>query len=364
MRIALDLRYVSDAFPGIGRYAYHLARGLVALESRHEFVAVYRPQARNTRHDLAAFLRMPGVTPLAAPDALNLAGQAALPSLLRRNRVDLYHTPYYLFPYAGLPCPAVVTVHDVIPRLFPAESSARARLLFDLLVRLALRAACGVVTVSRRSRDDIARFYGVPAERMAVIYEAADESFHPADSATLAVVRARYGLPEVYALCVASNKPHKNLTLLARAWGIAASDAHVPPLILAGQRDRQAALMLPSGVRDLGAVAEADLPALYGGAHFFVYPSRYEGFGLPPLEALACGAPVICSAAGSLPEVVDGAALLVDANDAGALARAVRRLAGDAALRAELRAAGLRRAATFSWRRAARETLAFYERMV
>ncbi len=380
MRIALDVRFVTDTFPGIGRYAYNLARALALLRTSHELIYIHAPAVRNTRYDMAALLRLPGVMALAAPPALSIAGQAALPALLRLARADVYHAPYYLLPYAGLPCPAVVTLHDTIPHLFPGESSWRARLMFGLLSRLALHAAQGIITVSRRSRDDIVQLYGVPRVRVEVVYEAADEHFRPADPASVAALRARYRLPEIYVLCVASDKPHKNLATLLEAWDMlqnvnrcepSASNARPsafnlqrPTLILAGHRTRQSVVPETATIRDLGPVAEEDMAALFSGAALFVYPSRYEGFGLPPLEAMACGTPVICSRAGSLPEVADDAVLLVDPDDPGELAATIARVLEDSALQAALRAAGLMRAAQFSWRRTAEQTLAVYERVV
>lgn len=377
MRIALDLRFVNDHFPGIGRYVFSLASALVALDAPHEFVLLYTSEAQrrasarpdlfttaNTRHNLAHLLQASQVQALAAPPPFSVAGQVALPALLRQARVDLYHSPYYLFPYAGLPCPVVVTLYDIIPRLFSRESSLRARMFFDLSTLLALRSAQRVITLSRCARDDIARAYRVSPARIDVVYGAADKRFRPADPAIVAEVKTRYRLPDRYVLCVASDKPHKNVGTLVEAWRISTSGrcATAPLLVLAGHRDHGVLSFEHPAVRDVGAVAEADLPALYSGALVFVYPSRYEGFGLPPLEAMACGAAVICSRAGSLPEVVGDAALLIDPDDPGALASAIDRVLADPALRATMSDAGRRRAAMFSWRRAAAETLAVYAR--
>ncbi|MCL6543528.1 MAG: glycosyltransferase family 4 protein [Roseiflexus sp.] len=371
MNIALDLRFVSDRFPGIGRYAFSLASAFVALDTPHRFVFIFTPDARfrrsasNTRYDLNNLLHSPQVRALAAPPPFSVAGQIALPALLRLARADLYHSPYYLFPYAGLPCPAVVTLYDIIPRLFPHESSLRVRLFFDLSVRMALRSAQRMITSSRCSRDDIARMYGVTVSRIDVVYGAADKRFRPAEPGSVAVVRAKYQLPETFALCVASDKPHKNVDTLVKAWRMSATGRREDAwLLLAGHRERGLLAFDHSRIRDLGPIAEADLPALYGSATLFVYPSRYEGFGLPPLEAMACGAPVIVSRAGSLPEVVGDAALLVDPDDPQALAAAIDQALADPMLRAALSAAGCRRAATFSWHRSAEETLAVYERVV
>ncbi len=372
MNIALDLRFISDHFPGIGRYTFSLASAFATLDMSHRFLFIttaegrYRHATANTRYDLTILLRSPRVRALAAPPPFSLAGQIALPALLRLVSVDVYHSPYYVFPYAGLSCPAVVTLYDIIPRLFPHESSLRARLFFDLSVRMALRSAQRIITSSWRSRDDIARVYGVPASRIDVVYGATDERFRPTEPESVAAVRARYRLPETFALCVTSDKPHKNVDTLVEAWRLLTTGRRkdAPWLILAGHRRRGLLAFDHPHIRDLGPIAEADLPALYASATLFVYPSRYEGFGLPPLEAMACGTPAICSRAGSLPEVAGDAALLVDPDDPQALAAAIDRVLADPTLRASMRTASLERAASFSWRRAAQETLAVYERVL
>lgn len=369
MRVAIDARYVADHFPGIGRYVYNLLLGLSGADHAHTLVVLHNPALRNTRHDIAALARLPGVE-LVATSArpFTPAEQIALPRLLRRVGADLYHAPYYVRPYAGLPCPSVVTLYDVIPRRFPGEVSRRARLLFDLLTQLSIRAARRVIAISANARADLILAYGIPAARIDITSLAADPRFRPPAPGAVAELRARHGLPERYALSLASNKPHKNLPRLLAAWASVADPAC--PLVIAGHWDprypeaRQivAERDLAATTRFLPDVAEQDLPALYGGAELFAFPSLYEGFGLPPLEAMACGAPVLCSDSSSMPEVVGDAALLADPTDAGQIAAGLARLMGDADLREKLRAAGLRRAASFSWARTAHATLAAYER--
>lgn len=378
MRIAVDARHAGDHFPGIGRYVYSLLCALAALDHDHTLLVLHNPALPNTRFNIAALSRSPRVqlVPTGARP-FTPAEQLGIPRLLRAQRADLYHAPYYVMPYAGLPCQAVVTLHDIIPRLFPAETPARARLLFDLLHRLALRVAKGVIAVSRSARADIAAAYRVPPERIAVIPHAADERFRPQPAEAVESVRRRYGLPQRYVLCLSSNKPHKNLPALVAAWALSRTTPYSPSrapraarlaLVIAGHFDsrypqaRELAARTGAAVRFLPDVADADLPALYAGAALFVYPSRYEGFGLPPLEAMACGAPVVCGGGSSLPEVVGDAALVVDVRRPEALAAGIAQALGDEALRERLRAKGLARAASFSWRRAAEQTFQVYER--
>jgi alpha-1,3-rhamnosyl/mannosyltransferase len=384
MRITIDARYVCDHFPGIGRYVYNLLLALAALDQPHTLVVLHNPALLNTRHDLAALARFPAIE-LVATGArpFSAAEQIAIPWLLHRLRADLYHAPYYVRPYAGLPCSSVVTLYDAIPRRFPGEVSLRNRVLFDTLTRLAAYVSRRVIAISNRARDDLIADYGIPADRIAVTQLAADTRFQPQPPESIAAVRVKYALPGRYILSLTSNKPHKNLPRLVEAFAqVAGRRSQVTGddpslrratcdvrLVIAGHWDpryleaRELAerLGLREVVRFLPGVSEADLPALLSGAEIFAFPSLYEGFGLPPLEALACGAPVLCGDTSSLPEVVGDAALCVDTRSVTALAGGLAQLLDDATLRERLRAAGPLRAAQFSWHRTAESTLAVYE---
>src|SRR5262249_14593235 len=169
MRIAIDARYVADHFPGIGRYVYNLLGALAELEQRHTLVVLHNPALVNTRHPLGALPRFPAVELVATGvRPFSAAEQVAIPWLLRRVRADPYPAPYYVGPSAGLPCPSIVTLYAAIPRLFPHEVSPRARLLFDLLTRLAIRASRHVLAISASARDALVAAYGIPAERITV----------------------------------------------------------------------------------------------------------------------------------------------------------------------------------------------------
>ncbi|HEU4323170.1 MAG TPA: glycosyltransferase family 1 protein [Roseiflexaceae bacterium] len=363
----------------MGRYVYNLLRALGELEHPHRLLALHNPALPNRRFDMAALAALPSLELVETTARPFRPGEhLAIPRLLRRLGADCYHATYYVRPYVGLPCPAVTTLYDIIPRLFPGEASQNARLMFDSLTRLALRFSQRLIAISASARDDFAAAYRVPPGRIAVTPLAADPRFRPLPAAEQAAARARYGLPERYILTLSSNKPHKNLPALVEAYALLVAqesnstlNTQHSKLLIAGHWDprypeaRLAAERLGLGGRVLflHGVADADLPALYSGAELFVYPSRYEGFGLPPLEALACGLPVVCGGASSLPEVVGDAALLVDPADPAALADGMRRALADEALRARLRAAAPLQAARFSWRRTAELTLRVYERV-
>ena len=380
MRYAIDGRCIQDHFPGVARYTLNLVRALAEVAPEDEFLLLYDPSARNTRYSLEVLRRqanlrlVPGEAPV-----FSLSEQWRIPRQLRGLRPALIHAPYYLRPYA-LPAPVVLTAYDLIPLIYPRYYALKERAIFRLAMGLALRTAQAVIAISQATASDLRRHYHLAPERLAVIALAADPAFGPQPMEAVATIRQKYQLPERYALYLGSNKPHKNLVRLIEAWkmvtGLRLEVSSPGPygsaaaLVIAGHwderypeaRERAAALGLGGSVRFLGAVAEEHLPALYAGAELFVFPSLYEGFGLPVLEALACGVPVVCSNSSSLPEVAGDAALLVDPLDVPAMAEALGRVLGDLSLQQELCARSLARARIFSWERTARETLAVYRR--
>ncbi len=362
---AIDGRYIQDHFPGIGRYTYNLIDALARRAPDDRFVVLCNSALRNTRYDLAALARLPNIElrRVAVP-TFSLGEQFQLPI----SHAQLFHSPYFVKPYVSR-VPTLVTIFDVIPLLFPRAVSGRARFFFRWAVWLAAQTSARVIVPSVATREDLLARVRVPREKIAVIPLAADARLAPPSDAAIAHVREKYALAQ-YVLYVGINKPHKNLTTLLEAWARVETDA---ALVLAGAWDARYASEVRdqrsgvsgrrSAVKHIGNVDDADLPALYAGATAFVMPSLYEGFGLPPLEAMACGAPVICSNAASLPEVVGDAALLVNPRDPEEIAQAISRLLADAARRDELRAKGFARAARFSWDQTARETLSVYRQI-
>lgn len=375
--IVLDLRTVQDHFPGIGRAAFHLAQALAETAPAWRFTFLTQPQAVNTRFDMAALARQPNVTLHPATQAIfSWQEQIALPRAL--PPADLIHFPYYIYPYFSQRR-ALVTVYDIISHRYPAYlPSVVHRALFEITTRLALARAAHVLTLSAAAARDLREVYGVPASDITVTPAAADAHFQPAAPAAIQALRQRLGLRARYVLFVGANKPHKNLPRLVQAWGKLKAQADASPglftskisLVLAGREDPRytkvqdevARAGLHEDVIALGAVSEADLPVLYSGADVFVFPSLYEGYGLPVMEAMACGAAVACSSTSSLPEVVgtDGG-LLFDPHDSDDIAAVLRRLLTDEGQRAALQARGLARAHRFTWQRTAALTLAAYE---
>lgn len=367
IQYVLDARTAQPHFPGIGRYVSNLARAMVPqLPAEERLTILYDPAHPLTRLPDGAVACIP-IT--ASP--FSLEQQWRVPPLLRDLRARLYHSPYIAMPY--LPgVPALLTLYDLIPLRYPEHSTARARLFVRWMTRLALHAARHAIAISDFTRHDFMCQFHLSAGQITAIPLAADPAFRPQPPEIVTAIRARYNLPEMFALYLGSNKPHKNLVRLVEAWQMAYGPFgwRMAPgsLVVAGMwdarypeaRQRTEQLDLGKEVIFLGPVPEAELPALYAAATVFVFPSLYEGFGLPVLEAMACGTPVVCSGTSSLPEVAGEAAVTVNPLDVDALGAALARVLDDAGLRRDLREKGIVQAERFNWNDTARRTLDLY----
>lgn len=307
----------------------------------------------------------PVITAVNAIQRLRL--ERRLRTSCRTFRADLYHETD-LIPPPRLTVPTVYTIHD-LSLLKYRDTHPKERLwLFDLFFRRRIHDVSHIVTVSEFIRGEIIEELGVHPDRVTAVHEAPSSVFSQRGADAVAAMKARLRLPRDYVLFVGTQEPRKNLSLLIRALSLVKSPV---PLVLAGWSgwgDRVWQRLIEQlGMTDrvyrTGYVDEETLACLYSGALVTVYPSLYEGFGLPVLEAMACGAPVICSAAASLPEVSGGAALQVDPHDPDDLAAALERILADSGLREQVAERGKRRAAQFSWNRCARETLQVFEKV-
>ncbi len=369
MRAVLDARVAGDHFPGIGRLAVELGRALAreALLTGEIEMAFLAPPA--DARGRAGRLPAPGVPCDSSP--FSLTQQWTVPRALARAGADLYHSLFYLMPlFPGVP--TVLSLMDLIPLVHPETQPAWKRAGFALAYRAALSRADALVAISESTRRDVCERFGVAPGRIRVVPPAAHERFSPAPPDAVSGLRSRLGLPGPYLLYFGSNKPHKNLVRLVEAFLAVAPPRADLVLAVGGVWDPRydeaktaaAASPLRHRVRFLGPVDDGDLPALYSGALAFAFPSLYEGFGLPVLEAMACGTPVVTSATSSLPEVTGDAGLLVDPRSTDALAAALARLCDDESLRADLSARGRARASRFSWSRTARAHLDLYRELV
>ena len=333
--------------------------------------------------DYTAFVSRGGALPLPCRQRLSrfstrspwlriLWEQAWLPWEVRTERIELLHSPVNVQPLF-LPCRGVVTVTDLSFVLFPHSFGLGQRYYQRWFTRWSARRADGLIAISASTARDLERFFGVAAERIAVTYPGVDPTYRPIDDeALLASFRQRKQLPDKFILFVGTLEPRKNLPILVQAFAqFKRQQKTAHKLVLAGGKGwlyqpifaAVEELGLRADVIFPGFVPEDELRLWYNLADAFAYPSLYEGFGLPPLEAMACGTPVIVSNASSLPEVVGDAALQVAPEDAPAWADALARVCGDAHLRASLSERGLRRAREFSWARMARQTVQVYQRV-
>jgi glycosyltransferase involved in cell wall biosynthesis len=285
-----------------------------------------------------------------------------LPRRLAQGDADLLWSPITTLPLRS-PVPGVVTIHDLTAILMPETHRTKVRWSVLPFIRPTLERARAVVAISQATAADLRFHFPQTAEKLHVVYNGIDADFVPGDERTIAETRAELDSPGGYLLYAGTLEPRKGIDILLEAWATARRDApETPPLILAGPYGwhsrgllREIEQLAGKGVRYLGRVERPRLVRLMQAARCFVYPSQYEGFGLPPAEALACGVPVIACDSSSLPEVVGEAGLLVEPGDTAGLAAAIRHLLAEPGLEAELRARALPQAARFSWPRAAAE---------
>jgi len=365
VRIGIDARKLHDF--GIGTYIRNLVRHLARIDRDTEYVLICR---EDDRAPLAAlgenFRPVTDTSP-----TYSVSEQVTIPLALRRAGVTLFHAPHYVLPPL-VRCRSVVTIHDCIHLMFPQYLPSKLALAYARTsIRLAAKRATRVLTVSESSKRDILRFVDAPAAKIDVIYNAYDERFgvEPCEEDVVRV-RERYQLHDEFVLYAGNVKPHKNLERLIEAFHLVRKRGldHLKLVLIGDEISRYAALrravhqhQLHKYVRFLGYMEETTLAVMYRLAGVFVFPSLYEGFGLPPLEAMASGTPVVTSNLSSLPEVTGDAAVLIDPYDPAAIADGIHRVLTDETLRRDLRRKGLARAQQFSWEQSVRRVREIYQ---
>ena len=362
MRIGIDARLADYTLGGIARYTTQLTNAMSVLAGSHELVGIRArrpkviPPALATHHDRSVYT--PPHHRLEVP---------LLSWELRGAGLDVLHSPDFIPPRRGR-WRSVITVHDLAFLRLPHLVTGQSRRYYGG-IRRAVQEADAIIAVSEATAHDLVELVDAAPEKVRVVYEAADPTLGPMDPELAArMVRDRYGLEQPYILFVGTIEPRKNLPMLLRAFSLIRKEFPAR-LAIAGGRgwlsqdvfDTAQRLALEDGVAFLGEVPPGDLQPLYCAADALALPSLYEGFGLPPLEAMACGTPVVVSNRGALPEIVGEAGLVVRPDDPDDLAHGLGWVLGNTAFRQALISRGHARAATFSWPRAARETLAIYE---
>lgn len=368
LHIAIDAHSVGTGLGGNETYAVNLIEALAEIDSVNRYTLyVTKKQA------LERFAnRWPNVTlRLTLPHTPLVRIPLTLSVELRRRPVDILHVQYTSPPFT--PCPIVNTIHDLAFEHLPETFNKRSWRQMRLTIRRSAQVAAHIITVSDFSRDDILRTYNIHPERVTTTPLAPSALFKPVlDSAELNRVRLKYGIIGDYILTVGSIQPRKNIPRLIQAYAALCNESRIEPLpklVVVGKRAwlyrETLAAAANSAVRDqiifTGYVPEEELPALYSSARCFVYPSYFEGFGLPTLEAMRCGTPTITGNRTCLPEVVGDGGLLVDPFDERAILEGIMRVLSDKQLRDELREKGLQRASSYDWKRTARQTLDVYE---
>jgi glycosyltransferase involved in cell wall biosynthesis len=363
-------RSLRPPLTGIGRYTMNLARA-VAYSLSPGSLCLYLPR------DAVSLNGMPArreIAPVPTPHELLRAAweQTVVPVQARSHRIDVYHSPNYTLPLA-LPCPSVLTVHD-LAFLRTGLHNRRLQLYLKFFASIAVRHASQIICVSEATRGDLESRFPSSRARATVIYEGLDPRFEerPAKAA-IDCFRLESGLERPYVLFVGAIEPRKNLPRLIRAFEQVVDAARIPhDLVICGpwgwrytpSKNAIEASPCVGRIRRLGYVADESLPMLYAGADALAYVSLFEGFGLPPLEGMAMGTPVITSSVSSMPETVGDAAVKVDPTDVGSISRALALVLTDSAKAARLREAGPERARQFTWERCARETIEVYRRAI
>jgi glycosyltransferase involved in cell wall biosynthesis len=363
MRVAIDTRKIHDF--GIGTYIRNLLRQLARIDRDTEYVLLCREPDLGIAAQLG-----PNFRSVREPSPnYSLREQVHVPWVLRRERPDVYHAPHYVLPPA-VRCRSVVTIHDCIHLMFPQYLPNRAAYAYARAsMWAAARRSDRILTVSEASKRDILSLFNIKPEKIVVVYNAIDEHFSAAPSEEhVARIRERYQLDHKFVLYVGNIKPHKNLVRLIEAFSdLRRTHDDLKLLIIGDEISKLPALRravhrhkLHKYVRFLGYLKDDTLTVLYRLASVFVFPSLYEGFGLPPLEAMASGTPVVTSNVSSLPEVTGDAAVLVDPYDVDSIGNGIRRILDDPQLAEELRIKGLKRAREFSWERSVEKTQRVY----
>jgi glycosyltransferase involved in cell wall biosynthesis len=369
MKICVDVSPAVHGHAGIGRYTQELLAALLQVDAANDYVAFYNQPA--TAHLTPPLDRLPRRTsrlpnkPWRAQ--VLLAHLTRWPQDRRFRGIDVFHATDNLLPHLTH-LRSVFTLHDLAFHYYPETLSAANRRFLEAMMPHFLRAADRIIAVSESTRRDAVQRYGIDENRIRVVYEGVSARFRPAPGGAVAALAQKHNLPARFILALGTVEPRKNLVTLLEAYRLLKTRGLGLKLVVVGKVgwlaettwQRLRALGLEGEVILPGFIPDEDLPALYSASALLAFPSLYEGFGLPVLEAMACGTPVVCSNASSLPEVAGHAAILVDPLDVAGWAAALGRVLADEGLREEMRGSGMAQATRFSWERAARETLATY----
>lgn len=361
MKIAIDARMIRpDSMHGIARYVFELLCCIRDLQPGHKFYMVINSASPLEQMEWPEFMELVHVK----SSWISFSEQLEIPRVLRKLGADLFHAPSFVAPIF-VPCELIMTIHDLNHLVLPQFYTPFHQFYYQFFVRSCIRRSRFILTVSQFSKKEIVRNLKLKDDKVFVTYNGVAANYRPVtDAEKLAYVREIYELPEKFIFCLSNNKPHKNVQQLVRAF--CHSNLQVP-LVLACPVDKNLIRISENyGKKHLiyftKFIDEQHLPVVYSMTHLFVYPSTYEGFGLPPLEAISCGAPVVVARSSSLPEVVGDHAIFVNPYDHKAIADALEVGCSNADIRGRLREGAIDHARSFSWKKMAKETVEIYER--
>lgn len=353
MRVGIDGRSISIR-TGIGQYTYHLMLYIPKVDKQNEYVYFLKDEEYQLNTEMPSNVDMKIIK---MPTNI-LWEQIRLPLELKLEEVDLIHNPMFTTPFVR-GCKSIITVHDLLFLAFPGDFTVRDRLYFQILMRFAAKSADRIITVSEHSKQDIIHLLKISEDKVNVVYLGKSARFHPIDDCKqIWNVKHEYRIPSNFILYVGELRPRKNLSQLIKAFYKLKKAKNIRHKLVISGPEGSTYFDLLRLVRDLhlekevlfaGFIPLEKLPALYSAADLFVYPSLYEGFGLPPLEAMACGIPVITSNVSSLPEVVGDAAIMIDPHNVDDLEKAMYEVLTNESLRCDMVRKGLARAKMFSW---------------
>jgi len=363
MKIGFDARMIDWA--GVGTYTYNVLESLKEIDKENQYVLLCEQKTMSQVPEADNFDKR-----IVSESVFSSFHQLFFSLSLKKHSLDVFHAPYFTFPLF-LSCPSVVTIHDLIPLVFPLSMPSKiGRAYYQRANKKALNKAKMIIAVSESTKNDLLNNYDVSKEKIRVICDGVSEKFKAVQDRTLlSRVKKRYGIRSRFLMNVGNPKPHKNWPGLIEAFAESGKKVKDCRLVLVGSRDPRypeierliRKLQLKDRVIVTGFVDEGDMPLLYNAAEALVLPSFYEGFGLPVLEAMACGTPVLSSSSSALPEVCGDAALMVDANEPANLVAGIERILSDEKLRRELSDKGTKRAKLFSWKQTAQKTLEVYQ---
>lgn len=372
MRIGIDATALPAQPVGVGNYIIQFVKALAKMDIDYELI-VFAQKGKRDLFDIPNDENLHWViVPDKSPMYRLIWEQTTFPRLVHRAEVDLLHSLHYTQP-VRLGCPSIVTIHDMTFFLFPDLHTRSKRLFFPFAIRSSVRRADALIAISESTRQDSIRLLGVSPQKIFTTQLGITDEFRVVkDNELLAKVRKKYDLPEEFVLYVGLVEPRKNIPFLIRAYKSLADEGIKHNLVIVGRIGwmyqevfkQIEELGLEGRVQFTGYLPQDDLPMVYNLASLFVYPTKYEGFGLPALEAMACGTPVVTTAISSLPEIVGDAGMLIPPGDEQALASAMAEVLHDSTLFNQLRTRGLQRSEHFTWERTAQQTLKVYQQVL